>query len=235
MGSVIDRSAAAEDIVRDASKTLADGKARSEATGDPRWWSMAQARVGRHLALYADRQAALAVVDADVERLRAVVKQVDDASDAAVTVVREKVWNEAGRPGPNADPDLEMLFPDGSDTYVEETIEGSGDALEFLGELLVAPGHPKVPAAVLAELSTVVLTHAERHRSAVGELKKPLARQKLLGKASTVIAKSLRLQLVKLKRAYELEGFSESDIHTVIPDRSKSPAPAAPVTPKPVG
>ena len=45
-----------------------------------------------------------------------------------------------------------------------------------------------------------------------------------------------RMQLAQLKRAYKAEGFSEADVHSVIPDRPRStkkvePTSAAPVAP----
>jgi len=44
------------------------------------------------------------------------------------------------------------------------------------------------------------------------------------------------MQLAQLKRAYKAEGFSEADIHSVIPDRPRStkkvePTPPAPIAP----
>lgn len=229
MGGVIGKNAAGPDQISDAKATLRQAAARA-LEGDPRWLAPAEARLARPVALWDSRQAALVLVEEEVKRLRAVLAVTDDITDQFVVVLRETLWNAAGRPGPNGDPSLELLFPDGSDTYAEETLDGTADALDFLAELLRTAGHPLIAGDVLERHAAEVAAHAARHRSASDALRKPLARQRLLGKASTALARSARMQLVKLKRTYELDGHSAADIHAVIPDRSepaaKKPAPA---------
>ena len=42
---------------------------------------------------------------------------------------------------------------------------------------------------------------------------------KVLGRVRTALAKVVHSDLSNLKRVYKVEGFSEAEIHAVIPDR----------------
>lgn len=41
----------------------------------------------------------------------------------------------------------------------------------------------------------------------------------VLSRVRTALGKVVQAELTNLKRAYKIEGFSESEIHAVIPDR----------------
>ncbi len=70
----------------------------------------------------------------------------------------------------------------------------------------------------------------------------PRIRLQRLQRAKTAIAHSAQIELANLKRMYKAQGFSEADIHSVIPDRPRpkrtpvtppSPTPAGPTQPAP--
>jgi hypothetical protein len=42
-----------------------------------------------------------------------------------------------------------------------------------------------------------------------------------LGRVKTALARVAQMQLANLKRVYKAQGFSEADIHAVIPDHPK--------------
>jgi len=44
----------------------------------------------------------------------------------------------------------------------------------------------------------------------------------MLGRMRTVMARSSQRELAALKRLYKAEGFTEAEIHTVIPDAGRS-------------
>jgi hypothetical protein len=56
-------------------------------------------------------------------------------------------------------------------------------------------------------------------------------RLRQLQRAKTAVAQSARMQLAQLKRIYKAEGFSEADIHSVIPDRPRSTKKLEPTPP----
>jgi hypothetical protein len=56
----------------------------------------------------------------------------------------------------------------------------------------------------------------------------------MFDRATTALAQSSQMALSQLKRLYRAEGFSEAEIHTVIPDRPrKKPSSATPPSPAP--
>lgn len=74
------------------------------------------------------------------------------------------------------------------------------------------------------------------YRQVLAPAAAPRARLQMFDRARTALAHSAQIALAALKRLYRAEGFSEAEIHTVIPDRPRKKAAAATsaaVTPTP--
>ena len=79
-----------------------------------------------------------------------------------------------------------------------------------------------------------VRDEAAAYRKVLGQVASPRARVQMFDRATTALAHSSQMALSQLKRLYRAEGFSEAEIHTVIPDRPRKKASsAAPPSPAP--
>lgn len=233
MGEIIGKYADRNLIAADVKATRTNAHAKSQPVGgaqggpalaaDPRWVSFADERLGRREAIWDTQSARLVAAKTHTQKARALLGAIDLQTDLFVVELREALWRDAGRPGPNADPDLELLFPEGSEGYTAGA-EGGGDRLTYLADLLRTVGHPKIDAARTLAAADELDHLARLHTDAEIALARAAGRENLLDKSLTVIARSARLALVQLKKAYLLAGFSEADVHAVIPDRPSAPA-----------
>lgn len=87
-------------------------------------------------------------------------------------------------------------------------------------------------AATTKSATTQLRSASGTMRKAVDDWRPFAAKLDLLEHARVAVGRNIQVQLAALKRAYKAEGFSEADIHTVIPDRPRqaakthAPAPA---------
>lgn len=107
--------------------------------------------------------------------------------------------------------------------------------MELLAELLEMKLLSKVDSTLLVATVKRVRDEAAAYRKVVEAASQSRVRVQQLQRAKTAVAQSARMELAHLKRLYKAEGFSEADIHGVIPDRPHAkraaPAAAAAVTP----
>jgi hypothetical protein len=223
MGEVIRKTAAVEDIQADVAATLRNATAKGEA-----WSQDAEDFLRPVMTLAEDIARRLADATGAYEPLRATVRAENDRADDLLGRVYDEAWNMVGRPA--TDPFLDTLFPGGSSYYAEGDTEQQPERMELLAQLLESGLHPRIPAQKGTSLAEQVRQGAAALRAALNAAGPPRTQVQLLDRVRTAVARSAQVKLSGLKRVYKARGFSEAEIHTVIPDRSRPAAPA----PRPV-
>jgi len=99
--------------------------------------------------------------------------------------------------------------------------------MELLAQLLEMNIVARLPEADAKDMATRLRAAAEDCRKVLAPAAGPRARVQMFARAITAVAHSGQIGLAHLKRLYRTEGFSESEIHTVIPDRPRKKAAAA--------
>jgi hypothetical protein len=220
MGIVVKKNAGVDTIFADGRTALT----RSVARGG-RWQELAEQRIAPVLALLTSIDGQIAAAREEAEPLRAARDVENERADALIGRVSDDAWNAVGRPG--SDPALTLIFPGGVGYYTEGEVEGQPDRMEILAQLLESNLHPKISPAQGQAFAAEVRAGADVLRAAIDAARGPLARVGVLERVRTALARSLAMELAKLKRLYKAEGFSEAEIHAVIPDRPReSAAPA---------
>lgn len=222
MGEVIRREAAVQDILTDGRTTMRQAVARG---GD--WQTAAEGRLGPVLAL-ADAVAArkLDAVRA-LQPAQAALDAENDRADALVARISDDVWNLVGRPANDAA--LDIVFPGGFAYYTDGDVNDQPDRMELLAGLLESGIHPRLDAAKARAFATEIRESGAALRAKV-DAARPLKTQvSLAERMETAIGRATQIALTGLKRAWKADGKSETEIHSVIPDRpkpAKKPAPA---------
>jgi len=224
MGEVIRKGSAAGDVLADASKTLLNARAKGGV-----WAVAAEEKLGVVERLSALVLSRLREAERAYQPLRAALDAGDDGADDLLGKVSDDIWNEIGRPA--ADPVLSIIFPGGVSYYTEGRDEEQPDRMELLAEFLDAGLHPRLDRAAGEAHAQTVRVAAESYRGRVEAIRRPAARVKLLTAMNVAIARYAQTELANLKRRYKSDGFSEADIHSVIPDRPRATATAAPAAP----
>ena len=229
MGEVIRKGSAAGDVLADVATTLRNARAKGGV-----WESAAEEKLAVVEKLGGLVASRLKEADAVLQPLRAALDAEDDRADDLLGGVSDDIWNKVGRPG--ADPVLSIIFPGGVAYYADGRDEEQPERMELLSEFLNAGIHPKLDRKVAAAHAKSVRESAEAYRKRAEATRKPAARVKLLSAMHVSVARYAQTELANLKRRYKSEGFSEADIHAVIPDRPRAkpaaaPEPADPVTP----
>jgi len=224
LGSVIRKDAAVEDILADCKTTMANAQAKGGV-----WKDRAEERILPVLTLFQSVEGQLTFAEQVAVPLLAAVRVKDAEADAVLGKVSDDVWNLVGRPA--ADPALSVLFPGGIAYYADGDTGGQPDRMAVLAQLLVAGIHPKLPTDTAAAAAAEVTASAETLRTAVDAARQPAAKLAALQRIRTSMARVAQIELTNLKRAYKAAGYSEADIHEVIPDRPVKTAKAAPKAP----
>lgn len=221
MGEVIRKDAAVDDIIADVRKTLTnavtkEGKLRTSA-------EELLAGFGKFLDIVeAKRKDAAAVANP----LLAAISTQDDNADRLLLDSYDVVYNVVGRAA--NDPALAILYPGGTSVYTEGPNAEQPDRMDLLVELLEAGIHPRLDANTAKREAGRVRTEADKYRALVESSRKPIARVGLLDKVWIAIARIGQITLARLKKRYLAEGFTEVQIHTVIPDRPRPTKPQPP-------
>lgn len=215
MGNPISPRAAASDILADVRTT----HTRATARGG-KWQEHADTRLASVLALGAGIETQLATARDTAAPFIAAVNAENDRADDLLGRVSDDVWNAVGRPA--NDPVLSILFPGGFAYYAEGNTEQQPTRMEILAQLLEANLHPKLTPQQAQAYAADVRASATKLDKTLDDARLPVARVEVLERVYTAVARSAGIELANLKRMYKAEGFSESDIHTVIPDRPRS-------------
>lgn len=230
MGEVISRKAARERIIEDVKATRTGAAARAGGS-DGTAWAVADGRLASVIALWDATLAKANAARAELAPLAAAVDVADEASDHTIKSNADFIWNELGRPA--NDPVYELLFPGGTGFYADADADEQPDMMLLLAELLESNIHSKLAANVAPKVAAI-RDAANKLASAVEAARKPRAKVRLYDRMLTAIARTAHFELAKLKRFWKSEGLSETDIHSVIPDRPRSyGVPEAPPAPAP--
>ncbi len=217
MGEVIHKNAAVRDIVADVEHTLTnagtkDGKLKSLAvemlTALVTFIRIVIAKLGEARILAGPHRAAIGTKD--------------DGSDKLLLASYDTIYNATGRPG--NDPALAILYPGGPSAYTDGPDSEQPDRMDLLAELLEAGIHPRLDPAIAKAEAGKVRADAEKYRAVFEAGRKPLVKVDLLEKVLTALARIGQMTLARLKKRYAAEGFTEVQIHTVIPDRPRAEA-----------
>jgi hypothetical protein len=69
-----------------------------------------------------------------------------------------------------------------------------------------------------------VRARAATYRAKLSPVIAARTKSKVLEKAGTALARATQMELARLKRRYLSEGFTEAEVHSVIPDRPRPKA-----------
>lgn len=212
MGQVIRKDAAAQDIITDANKALTNATARGG-----RWKTLAESRLAPACAWFANIEAQRIAAEQTLAPLTATVATLNVQADKKIGASYDSIWNEVGRP--RSDAALTVMFPDGVATYAQGDTAEQPDRMRVLVTLLGSGIHPRLSTTTANACAADLSAEADGLETAVSAHRKAAAKVKVLLRVQTALAKVVHAELINLKRLYKTEGFSEAEIHTVIPDR----------------
>jgi hypothetical protein len=219
MGEMIRKDAAVKDIVSDAKDTLVEARSRGGL-----WKDLAEAKLASPLALYDSIEEQRKQVELIVKPLAAAVRAQDDKADDVIQRHYDEIYNEVGRS--KNDAALAVIFPEGGATYTEGSTEEQPDRMEVLMQLVAAGIHPKLSKVTADRIVKELEVEKNDLEAKLEALRKPAAKLRILERVEMSLARVLHAELTKLKKAYKAEGFTEADIHQVIPDRPTKAAKA---------
>jgi hypothetical protein len=163
--------------------------------------------------------------------LVAAVGAQDDVADKLIAQVSDDVWNKIGRPA--FDPTYDVVFPSGIVYYTGGADAEQPERMELLAQLLEMNIITRLAEGDAKDMAARLRAAAETYRKALAPVAAPRARLQMFERALTAVAHSGQIALAHLKRLYRTEGFSEAEIHTVIPDRPRKKAAAKITAPTP--
>jgi hypothetical protein len=197
-----------------------------------KWFELAERMLGGPLKLKETLAAQLRDAEAEVRPLLAAVEAQDEAADKLVGQISDEAWNSIGRPA--ADASYDVVFPNGIGYYTDGPDAEQPHRMELLAQLLEMKMLARLPGDQADSMGKRLRDMAAAYRKVLEPVATPRARLQMLERASTALAHSSQIALSQLKRLYRAEGFTEAEIHTVIPDRPRKKASAAPPpTPSP--
>lgn len=219
MGNTIHSRAAQDDIVADVKATHTNATARGG-----RWQALADEKIGPIVALLGSIAAQRVTAGQEATTRGAELAVASGAADDVVGKVADDVWNAIGRL--KTDAHYSLLFPGGIVAYTEGDAATQPTRMQILAQLFEANLHPKLTAAQGQAFATTVRTSALQLRQASDLARDAAAAAEVLDRVHVAVARVGALELAALKRLYKAEGFSEKEIHEVIPDRPRASSAA---------
>jgi hypothetical protein len=227
MGDVVLKTAAAETIMGDVATTHSRALARGG-----KWAELAERMLGNQLALAATLAEQRRSADAELRPMIAALDAQDDHADRLIGQISDEVWNAIDRPA--FDPTYDVVFPNGIIYYTGGPDAEQPDRMDLLAQLIEMKMIKRLSPEQCSSFAQRVRDESAAYRKLLGQVAAPRARVQMFDRATTALAQSSQMALSHLKRLYRAEGFSEADIHTVIPDRPrKKTGSATPPSPSP--
>lgn len=226
MGNIIRPSAAAADIFKDARTSYNNATARGGVAV-----TLADQMLSPVIKVADNIEGQIKTVTASAETVIAALAAANDHADDLFQKVADEIWNDVGRPA--ADPYLSVLLPGGSSFYVDGDVAEQPDKMMLFVELLRADIHPRLAKADAEAAALKVETEAGVLRAAVDAAQAPRTKLQLLGRVHAALSRVAALQIAAYKRMLKASGFSEADVHKIIPDhpRPEAKGTAAPTDP----
>ncbi len=214
MGDVIRKEAAAADIVSDVRTALMKSKAKGGLVSQ-----IAEEKLMPTVELINFTEKRLVDARLAYTPLQIELDAMDDQSDLLLKKTADDIWNALGRPA--SDPAYEILFPGGVSYYADGSNEDQPNRMELLAELLESGVHARLDKELAQNSATLIRAKAIEYRALLDKLRMPKARVTLLEKVWFAISRAAQAELVKLKRRFKSEGMTETEIHSIIPDRPR--------------
>jgi hypothetical protein len=217
MGTLISKNKASAQICGD----LATAVSKSSAVGGKVADIAAEEIVPVHDAVVqneADLSAARVAASPFLSALEVAYKKAVDA----VQLTYDVAWNYVGRPA--FDQKLAQLFPNGSAHYTEGEPEKLPERMEFLARLFEKTPHPKLSKAQNDSFAATLREAAKAHSDAMDAARLPATEVELLERTQTAMGRSAHSALAAFKRRLKAAGYTEAQIHEIIPNRPVAPA-----------
>jgi hypothetical protein len=187
------------------------------------------------IVMVSDLDTGLAAARKTAGPLASVVASTYAKACAEVRMVHDVTWNHIGRPA--ADGQFTLLFPGGADHYIQGEPEKLPDRMELLAQLFEKNLHPKLTQEHINEAGAKLRESAKAYSDALQAARIPVAQVELLERTRTRLARSAQTALSNFKRRLKIAGFTEAQIHAIIPNHpraaKKSEATAKPTEAKP--
>jgi hypothetical protein len=227
MGDLVLKTAPVETIMGDVATT----NTRAQARGG-KWAELANRTIANALKLYETLGEQRRLADGELRPLLAALDAQDDHADRLIGQISDEVWNAIDRPA--FDPSYDVVFPNGISYYTGGPDAEQPDRMDLLAQLIEMNMIKRLTPEQCKSFAQRVRDEAAAYRKVLGQVAGPRARVQMFDRATTALAQSSQMALSQLKRLYRAEGFSEAEIHTVIPDRPrKKPSSATPPSPAP--
>lgn len=221
MGDVIRSTAACEEIFKDARSSLTNARARGGAIQE-----RAETGLGPAITIVDATEQELKAAQDQLVPLKAALDVENDRADALLDRIYDETWNDIGRPA--NDRFLALMYPGGAGYYTDGDIAGQPTRMELLAKLYDRSIHPKLTTAQSQAYAQRIREAAADLRADLNAVANPAANVALLERVRTALGRVVQFELANLKRMFKIDGLSEAEIHTIIPDR-----PVAKKTPKP--
>jgi hypothetical protein len=206
---------------------------RARAKGES-WQELAEGQIAQVVTLIEENRLRRAAAESQLTARQAVADAAAIHASLLLGKVSDDIWNAVGRP--RNDSALSVMFPGGIAYYTDTTVDDQPHRMDLLISLLESRVHPKLDPAVAKVQADMVRQEAATLRAAQEPARAARAEVRLSSRIATSLSQSGQMALANLKRRYKAAGFSEPEIHTVIPDRPRAPAPVIatpPPTPPP--
>lgn len=220
MPDLIGKTAAASEIMADVGTTYEKAKARGGV-----WFALAEKMLGGPLKLRDTLANQIRDVKAELRPLLAALDAQDDVADRLVGQISDEVWNAIGRPA--FEPTYDVVFPNGIAYYTNGPDAEQPDRMELLANLLEMNMLARLPAEQAKAVAGRLREAAALYRKVLAPVGAPRVRLQMLERATVALAHSSQIALANLKRLYRAEGFTETEVHSVIPAHARRRAGSA--------
>lgn len=230
MGTVITANASSDAIMGDVTITLDRAKARGG-----KWYELAQKMLANSINLAGATEEQRRTAAEELRPLMAAVAAQDEVADRLIGQISDDCWNKIGRPA--FDPTFDVVFPNGISYYTGGPDAEQPDRMDLLAHLLEMNVMLRLPAEDAKAMAAKLREASAAYRKVLAPVAGPRTRVQMYERAKTAVAHTAQIALAHLKRLYRAEGFTEAEIHAVIPDHprkrptvTEEPTPPAPAT-----
>jgi hypothetical protein len=212
MGEVIRAGSAVDDIFKDTTKALDESRARGGTIQE-----RAESCIAPVMAMVQATEEELEIARAVLGPLQAALNAENYQADALLNRVYDDTWNDVGRPG--NDRYLALMYPGGTGYYTENDTTGQPVRMELLAKLYDRKLHPKLTQVQCQGYALRIREGAAALKVDVDAAAGPAANVVLLERVRTALGRVAQFELANLKRLFKVDGMSEAEIHSIIPDR----------------
>jgi hypothetical protein len=133
----------------------------------------------------------------------------------AVHITHDLAWNHVGRA--KFDAKFALLFPNGARHYIEGAADELPNRMELLAQLFEKGMHPKLTKEQNKASAETLRAAAKAHREAIEAAREPATKVDLLTRTRMSMGRFAHGALTNFKRLLKIAGFTEAQIHAIIP------------------